>query len=170
VARQAGIIKTVTPHTLQHAFITAALDAGIPLRDVQEAASHADPRTTMRYDIGLHFDGGPAVVWRRPAAHVSAYVLDGIEPVPRSRSHAPAHGKVARGLRIPARDRSVAARIPAALLPGLLLALTPGIVKPMTDGQPDQPVQRVQRAQADERQHQNHRKRPDSTPPIWRRR
>jgi integrase/recombinase XerD len=26
------------------------LDAGVPPRDVQEAASHADPRTTMRYD------------------------------------------------------------------------------------------------------------------------
>jgi integrase/recombinase XerD len=50
VARRAGITKTVTPHTLRHAFITAALDAGVPLRDVQEAASHADPRTTMRYD------------------------------------------------------------------------------------------------------------------------
>ena len=50
VARRAGIAKTVTPHTLRHAFITAALDAGVPLRDVQEAASHADPRTTMRYD------------------------------------------------------------------------------------------------------------------------
>ena len=49
-ARRAGIGKTVTPHTLRHAFITAALDAGVPLRDVQEAASHADPRTTMRYD------------------------------------------------------------------------------------------------------------------------
>ena len=50
-ARRAGIInKVVTPHTLRHAFITAALDAGVPLRDVQEAASHADPRTTMRYD------------------------------------------------------------------------------------------------------------------------
>jgi integrase len=33
--------------------ITAALDAGVPLRDVQEAASHADPRTTMRYDRAL---------------------------------------------------------------------------------------------------------------------
>ena len=50
VARRAGIAKTVTPHTLRHAFITAALDAGVPLRDVQEAASHADPRTTIRYD------------------------------------------------------------------------------------------------------------------------
>src|SRR5205809_1735978 len=50
VARRAGIAKLVGPHTLRHAFITAALDAGVPLRDVQEAASHADPRTTMRYD------------------------------------------------------------------------------------------------------------------------
>ena len=50
IARKAGIGKRVGPHTLRHAFITAALDAGVPLRDVQEAASHADPRTTMRYD------------------------------------------------------------------------------------------------------------------------
>jgi len=50
VAGRAGITKPVGPHTLRHAFITAALDAGVPLRDVQEAASHADPRTTMRYD------------------------------------------------------------------------------------------------------------------------
>ena len=50
ITRRAGIAKNVSPHTLRHAFITAALDAGVPLRDVQEAASHADPRTTMRYD------------------------------------------------------------------------------------------------------------------------
>jgi integrase/recombinase XerD len=50
IARKAGIDKRVGPHTLRHAFITAALDAGVPLRDVQEAASHGDPRTTMRYD------------------------------------------------------------------------------------------------------------------------
>jgi integrase/recombinase XerD len=51
VAKQAGITKPVGPHTLHHAFITAAsFDAGVPLRDVQDAASHADPRTTMRYD------------------------------------------------------------------------------------------------------------------------
>jgi integrase/recombinase XerD len=50
VTRRAEIAKHVGPHTLRHAFITAALDAGMPLRDVQEAASHADPRTTMRYD------------------------------------------------------------------------------------------------------------------------
>jgi integrase/recombinase XerD len=50
LAKKAGIAKPISPHTLRHAFITAALDAGVPLRDVQEAASHADPRTTMRYD------------------------------------------------------------------------------------------------------------------------
>ena len=49
-ARRAGISKPAGPHTLRHAFITAAPDAGAPLRDVQDAASHADPRTTMRHD------------------------------------------------------------------------------------------------------------------------
>ncbi len=49
VARRAGIVNAVTPRTLRHA-LPASLDAGVPLRDVQEAASHADPRTTIRYD------------------------------------------------------------------------------------------------------------------------
>ena len=44
IARRAEIGKRVGPHTLRHAFITAALDAGVPWRDVQEAANHADPR------------------------------------------------------------------------------------------------------------------------------
>jgi site-specific recombinase XerD len=52
LARRAGITKRISPHSLFHSFITAALDAGVPLRDVQEAASHADPRTTMRHDRG----------------------------------------------------------------------------------------------------------------------
>jgi site-specific recombinase XerD len=50
LAKRAGIDKRISPHSLRHSFITAALDAGVALRDVQEAASHADPRTTMRYD------------------------------------------------------------------------------------------------------------------------
>jgi integrase len=49
-ARRAGIGKSVTPYMLRHAFITAAAGAGVLLRDVQEAASRADPRTTMRCD------------------------------------------------------------------------------------------------------------------------
>ena len=35
---------------LRHTFITTMLDAGVDLCDVQIAARHADPRTTMRYD------------------------------------------------------------------------------------------------------------------------
>ncbi|MCP3975540.1 MAG: tyrosine-type recombinase/integrase [bacterium] len=50
LAKTGGIDKNISPHSLRHSFITAALDAGVALRDVQEAASHADPRTTMRYD------------------------------------------------------------------------------------------------------------------------
>jgi hypothetical protein len=40
----------VHPHMLRAAFIMAALDAGVPLRDVQIGARHADPRTTTIYD------------------------------------------------------------------------------------------------------------------------
>jgi len=47
---QGGITKHISPHSLRHSFITAALDAGVALRDVQIAARHADPRTTTRYD------------------------------------------------------------------------------------------------------------------------
>lgn len=50
LAKRAGIAKHISPHSLRHSFITAALDAGVPLRDVQIAARHADPRTTTRYD------------------------------------------------------------------------------------------------------------------------
>jgi integrase/recombinase XerD len=38
------------PHLLRHTYVTTMLDAGVDLRDVQMAARHADPRTTMRYD------------------------------------------------------------------------------------------------------------------------
>jgi integrase/recombinase XerD len=50
IAKRAGIAKHITPHSLRHSAITAALDAGVPLRDVQTFARHADPRTTTRYD------------------------------------------------------------------------------------------------------------------------
>ncbi|WP_326943696.1 hypothetical protein OG439_27455 [Amycolatopsis sp. NBC_01307] len=35
---------------IRTSFVTTMLDAGVDLRDVQIAARHADPRTTMRYD------------------------------------------------------------------------------------------------------------------------
>lgn len=54
VAKRAGITKRISPHSLRHSAITAALDAGVPLRDVQDFARHADPRTTRRYDRNAH--------------------------------------------------------------------------------------------------------------------
>jgi integrase/recombinase XerD len=51
LARAAGIsTQRMHPHKLRHTFVTTMLDAGVDLRDVQIAARHADPRTTMRYD------------------------------------------------------------------------------------------------------------------------
>lgn len=38
------------PHDLRHAFVTLSLDAGVPLRDVQDSAGHASANTTRRYD------------------------------------------------------------------------------------------------------------------------
>ena len=51
LAEAAGVrITRPHPHMLRHTFVTTMLDAGVDLRDVQIAARHADPRTTMRYD------------------------------------------------------------------------------------------------------------------------
>lgn len=63
IAKQAGIPRHISPHSLRHAAITNALDAGVPLRDAQILARHADPRTTEHYDRargnldrhGVHF-------------------------------------------------------------------------------------------------------------------
>jgi integrase/recombinase XerD len=54
LAKTAGINKPISPHSLRHTFVTQALDAGATLRDVQDAAGHADPKTTRRYDRGRH--------------------------------------------------------------------------------------------------------------------
>lgn len=51
LADEAGVkLPRMHPHMLRHTFVTTMLDAGVDLRDVQIAARHADPRTTMRYD------------------------------------------------------------------------------------------------------------------------
>jgi site-specific recombinase XerD len=49
IGKRAGL-GSVHPHMLRAGFIMAALEAGVPLRDVQLAARHADPRTTTIYD------------------------------------------------------------------------------------------------------------------------
>ena len=63
IAKVAKIPRHISPHSLRHAAITNALDAGVPLRDAQILARHADPRTTEHYDRargnldrhGVHF-------------------------------------------------------------------------------------------------------------------
>ena len=46
-----AVLQTkLTPHGLRATFITLALNDGVALRDVQDAARHADPRTTRLYD------------------------------------------------------------------------------------------------------------------------
>lgn len=53
VAKQAGITMRVSPHTFRHSMIVNAIDAGVPLREVQIAARHADISTTIGiYDRG----------------------------------------------------------------------------------------------------------------------
>ncbi len=63
LARDAGIAswERLSPHSLRHAFATAARGEGVPLEDVQDAMGHADPRTTRRYDRDRHnLDRDPA--------------------------------------------------------------------------------------------------------------
>lgn len=52
VALVAGVphAEQISPHSLRHTFATLSLDSGAPIRDVQAAMGHKDPKTTMRYD------------------------------------------------------------------------------------------------------------------------
>lgn len=49
LGHRAGLTRHVRPHGLRHEAITAAIERGAALPDVQVFAGHADPRTTMLY-------------------------------------------------------------------------------------------------------------------------
>ena len=49
IARDAGIQKRVSPHSLRHAYGACLVEAGLNLRAIQESMGHASPVTTARY-------------------------------------------------------------------------------------------------------------------------
>jgi site-specific recombinase XerD len=70
LAKAAGIDKVVSCHSARHGFVTLALESGAPLHRVADAAGHASPVTTQRYNRQRRrLDGHPAYLL---AAHLAS--------------------------------------------------------------------------------------------------
>jgi integrase/recombinase XerD len=66
-ASKAGLKRHINPHLLRKMAVTEALDMNMSIRDVQEFARHADPRTTSR-----HYDLGQSNDYRHPVHQIAA--------------------------------------------------------------------------------------------------
>lgn len=55
-------VPRLHPHCFRATYITEALDAGVPLHEVQAAVHHSDPGMTQRYDRGVRGKGVAAAV------------------------------------------------------------------------------------------------------------
>ena len=65
------LVDKLCNHAVRHTFATLALDSGVPLRDLQDAMDHDDPRTTRRYDRSR------GRLDRSPGYALAAYLADG---------------------------------------------------------------------------------------------
>jgi site-specific recombinase XerD len=70
LVKAAGIDKVVSCHSARHGFVTLALESGAPLHRLADAAGHASPVTTQRYNRQRRrLDGYPAYLL---AAHLAS--------------------------------------------------------------------------------------------------
>ena len=66
---------------LRHTVVTTMLDAAVDLRDVQIAARHADPPTTMRYDRARkNLDRPGTSTWPPAGTFMATDNLGGLRP------------------------------------------------------------------------------------------
>jgi hypothetical protein len=92
----------MSPHSLRHAAITAALDDGCSLRDVQDLARHADPRQTRRYDRARGaLDRNPTYIVATYLAGATGAPMMSSPPVTAAAPHAAV--VISRAARGPAR-------------------------------------------------------------------
>ena len=68
LCRTTGITKRITPHSYRHSFVTAALDAGVPERDIIDSTGHSSG-TMIRY-----YDRNRGAVERNATHAVAAFI------------------------------------------------------------------------------------------------